>query len=284
MGGGGVGLGAHAKYRIVSERTIFAMPETLIGLFPDVGMTWKLTQLKYPSAGCFLGLTGRRIGPVDCLRLGLATHFVKSCDLENVYEEICNNGSEDPLNSSSLIKPASYFDNDSNVEEIRKTLNTTNNSSSSSKNIINFQPEITTKECLTGTLDYCFGLDSVSTLSECIEKLKERAASGCPIAKNALEKLIPPLSPLSLRVTWDALRNHRNLSLREAFIVEYRMAIRSLRSSPLGDFEEGVTARLIEKREAKWAHKGIDFVPDEVINGYFKPLDVDIDGEKELEI
>lgn len=58
--GGGVGLSIHGKYRIATEKTLFAMPETAIGLFPDVGATYFLSRLK-GKLGIYLGLTGHRL-------------------------------------------------------------------------------------------------------------------------------------------------------------------------------------------------------------------------------
>ncbi|MDB5455129.1 MAG: Enoyl-CoA hydratase/isomerase [Caulobacter sp.] len=74
--GGGVGISMPAHYRIATEKTSFAMPETGIGLFPDVGGGWYLPRLP-GKAGLWLALTGARIKAADCLRLGIATHFVE---------------------------------------------------------------------------------------------------------------------------------------------------------------------------------------------------------------
>jgi enoyl-CoA hydratase len=81
--GGGVGISAPAQYRVVTERTMFAMPETGIGLFPDVGGGWFLPRLPGRS-GTWLGLTGARLGGSDCLFLGLATHHVESAQIEGL--------------------------------------------------------------------------------------------------------------------------------------------------------------------------------------------------------
>lgn len=58
--GGGVGLSVHSKYRVATEKTMFAMPETLIGLFPDVGGSHFLPRLQ-GQLGMYLGLTGARL-------------------------------------------------------------------------------------------------------------------------------------------------------------------------------------------------------------------------------
>jgi enoyl-CoA hydratase len=75
--GGGVGLSMPARYRIATEKTTFAMPETGIGLFPDVGGGWYLPRLP-GRTGLWLALTGARLKAADCLALGIATHFVES--------------------------------------------------------------------------------------------------------------------------------------------------------------------------------------------------------------
>ena len=75
--GGGVGISLPAGYRIATERTRLAMPETGIGLFPDVGSGWFLPRLP-GRAGLWLALTGARLGPADCVNLGVATHFVEA--------------------------------------------------------------------------------------------------------------------------------------------------------------------------------------------------------------
>jgi enoyl-CoA hydratase len=79
--GGGVGLSMPARFRVATERTMFAMPETGIGLFPDVGGGWWLSRLPGHS-GMWLALTGARIKAADCLALGVATHYIQSDRLE----------------------------------------------------------------------------------------------------------------------------------------------------------------------------------------------------------
>jgi enoyl-CoA hydratase len=79
--GGGVGLSMPARYRVATERTTFAMPETGIGLFPDVGGGWYLPRLP-GKAGIWLALTGARLKAADCLALGIATQVTPSAKVE----------------------------------------------------------------------------------------------------------------------------------------------------------------------------------------------------------
>jgi len=81
--GGGVGISQPARYRIATERTMYAMPESGIGLFPDVGGGWYLSRLP-GRTGQFLALTGARIDGADCVALGLSTHYVPSDALDGL--------------------------------------------------------------------------------------------------------------------------------------------------------------------------------------------------------
>ncbi len=100
--GGGVGISQPAKYRIATENTRFAMPETGIGLFPDVGGGWYLSRLP-GRVGQYLALTGARIDGADCLAVGLATHYLPSASLEGVKAAIAAN----PENAEAILKNAS---------------------------------------------------------------------------------------------------------------------------------------------------------------------------------
>jgi enoyl-CoA hydratase len=75
--GGGVGISMPARYRVATERTTFAMPETGIGLFPDVGGGWHLSRL-HGAVGAWLALTGARLRAAGCEILGIATDVVPS--------------------------------------------------------------------------------------------------------------------------------------------------------------------------------------------------------------
>ncbi|WP_033074469.1 enoyl-CoA hydratase/isomerase family protein [Sphingopyxis sp. MWB1] len=85
--GGGVGISQPAKYRVATEHTRFAMPETGIGLFPDVGGGWYLPRLE-GRVGQYLALTGARLDGAECLALGLATHYLPSEKLAEAKERI----------------------------------------------------------------------------------------------------------------------------------------------------------------------------------------------------
>jgi len=85
--GGGVGISAPARVRVVSEKTMFAMPETAIGLFPDVGASYYLSRCP-GETGMYLALTGARIKAADLIALGLYTHYVPSSAMPEFLQAI----------------------------------------------------------------------------------------------------------------------------------------------------------------------------------------------------
>jgi len=85
--GGGVGISIHGSHRVATEHTLFAMPETGIGLFPDVGGSWFLPRLE-GELGIWLALTGARLKGKDVLAAGIATHFVASEKLPAIKARI----------------------------------------------------------------------------------------------------------------------------------------------------------------------------------------------------
>ena len=89
--GGGVGISQPAKFRVATENTRFAMPETGIGLFPDVGGGWYLSRLE-GRVGQFLALTGARVEGPGCLALGLASHYLPSEALAEAKQRIATEG------------------------------------------------------------------------------------------------------------------------------------------------------------------------------------------------
>lgn len=91
--GGGVGISIHGPHRVVSERALFAMPETAIGLFPDVGATHVLPRLP-GRLGRYLGLTGARLGAADLVYAGIATAFVPSDGFEGLIAALADSAAD----------------------------------------------------------------------------------------------------------------------------------------------------------------------------------------------
>lgn len=135
--GGGIGLSAHARHRIVTERSQLAMPETTIGLIPDVGGTWLLSRAQ-GRLGVYLGLTGARMDASDAIQAGFAGNYVPSSAVPGLIARLCEGGPEtieeiiegesEPVPTSKLAAARPMIDRlfaADTVLAIREALNTT---------------------------------------------------------------------------------------------------------------------------------------------------------------
>ena len=94
--GGGVGVSVHAPIRIATDNSVYAMPETGIGLFTDVGASYFLSRVKGNiNLGLYLGLTGHRLKAKDLVKWGVATHFVPADKIDLMKEALVKNVSQD---------------------------------------------------------------------------------------------------------------------------------------------------------------------------------------------
>jgi len=107
--GGGVGVSVHGSHRVADESTVFAMPETGIGLFPDVGGSYFLPRCP-GDIGMYLALTGARLKTVDALYAGVATHFVRAADWDTLIEElVAGRAPNDAVNRAGESLPPGFL-------------------------------------------------------------------------------------------------------------------------------------------------------------------------------
>lgn len=184
--GGGVGVSVHGKYRVATEITMFAMPETGIGLFPDVGGSYFLPRLP-GEMGMYLGLTGRRLKGADALHAGVATHFT------------AQEHEPDILDALAAISP---------VDEVEEVLNSFSHTAP--------QPSF------AGNLDAINTLFAGDTLNDILASLK---ADGSEFASAALAE-IETKSPVSVAVAARQLREGAKLEFEDCMTMEYRLARR----------------------------------------------------------
>ena len=118
--GGGVGIAQPCRYRVATENTRFAMPETTIGFFPDVGGGRYLSQLP-GCMGKFLGLTGARLDGAECKYLGIATHYIPSAALEEVKARIA----EFPERVEGILGQAAISPPEARISENEARINKT---------------------------------------------------------------------------------------------------------------------------------------------------------------
>ena len=124
--GGGVGLTWHSPIRVATNNSMYAMPETAIGFFTDVGGSYFLSRVKNDiSLGLYLGLTGQRIKARDLVKWGLATHYVEQDKIPQLYERITSGVTAQSADSdidaivASLSDTSAGNDEIENLDEIR---------------------------------------------------------------------------------------------------------------------------------------------------------------------
>ncbi|NXY55096.1 HIBCH protein, partial [Callaeas wilsoni] len=235
--GGGVGVSVHGHFRVATEKTLFAMPETAIGLFPDVGGGYFLPRLS-GKLGYYLGLTGCRLKGRDVLKAGIATHFVESEKLPALEKDLI-----------ALKSPSK--------EKIAELLN-----SYHMKCTVDQEKEFVLEE----HMEKINSIFSANSMEEIIKKLKQ---DGSPFAMKQLE-IINKMSPTSLKLTLRQLREGASMSLQEVFRMEYRLSQACMKNH---DFYEGVRAVLIDKDQSpKWKPAALEEVSDEFVDNCFKSL------------
>lgn len=246
--GGGAGVSVPGTFRIATDKTIFATPETHIGFHPDAGASFYLSHLT-GHVGEYLALTGERLNGVDMLAVGLATHYSMSARLNWIDERLAKLVTDDPsVIDSSLAQYGDvvYPDKRSIVHRLE-------------------------------VIDKCFGHETVEEIVDALES--EAARSNQDWCTSALKKL-KEASPLSLKVTLRSIREGRFQTLDECLVREYRMSLHGISKHVSHDFCEGVRARLVDKDLApKWDPPSLEQVSDDMVGYYFSPL-----GEFEPEL
>jgi len=214
------------------------MPETGIGLFPDVGGSFFMPKLK-GGIGMYLALTGYRLRGADCVHAGIATHICKQDELQMLREELLNldNGKDSEI--SALL----------NLYDSR------------------FPKEKFTLQEVLPHIDQCFTKNSVEEILKCLDKV------DIPWSKETKDQF-KSLSPTSVKITFEQMSRGKKLSsLKDCLQMEYRLACRCCEDS---DFYEGIRALLIDKdKNPKWQPDAIEKVTQDTINRYFLPLTSD---------
>jgi len=263
--GGGVGISMPAAFRIATERTTYAMPETGIGLFPDVGGGWYLPR-KPGQVGMWLALTGARLKAADCLAAGIATHYVESSKLTELKQALTSpfplagKGGDGGTGGSSsgrstAVTPAPNPAPQGGGESIAQTLARFCSDAGALKELT---PENRER------IDRIFALDSVEAIVAALE------ADGSDWSKAQVATLATK-SPQTLKVSFRQLREGARMpSFADEMRQEYAIASRVVMRH---DFAEGVRALIVDKDNApKWNPSTVIGVSDELIGEIFAPM------------
>ncbi|RMF10043.1 MAG: enoyl-CoA hydratase/isomerase family protein [Alphaproteobacteria bacterium] len=230
--GGGVGVSEHGTHRIATERTLYAMPETGIGLIPDVGGSYFLPRLP-DHLGLYLGLTGARLKAADCIHAGVADAFIPSDRLEAFKAEL----------------RATHIADVDDVDRIIEKYKTDPGEASLSQ----VQDEIA--RCFAG-----------HTVEEIIEALDE---SGSEWATRTA-KTLATKSPTSLKLTFRQIHEGAGLDFNDGMRMEYRVVSRIMKGNDFYEGVRAVI--IDKDNAPKWQPDRLDAVTDEMVDSYFASL------------
>jgi enoyl-CoA hydratase len=235
--GGGAGVSVNGAYRVATERTMLAMPETGIGLFPDVGAT-RFLNLCPGHIGRYLGLTGARLGPADALYCGLATHFVDRARLSELKAALTQ------MKWQAGREPAQV---DAVLGEFTA------------------DPGPAPLAARRDIIDRCFAGDAVEAI---IDALQNETADPDWAAQT--RAILLTKSPTSLRITLRQLVVGKGLDLEDALRLEYRMTQHVMAAH---DFYEGIRAVLVDKdQQPRWRPASLAEIDAAATEAYFAPL------------
>ena len=227
-------MASHASHRVASEKTLLAMPETGIGLLPDVGGTWILANAP-GRFGEYLGLTGTRIGVADAILTGFTDSYVPSADLAALIATL-----EETGDVSAVAKAAK-------------------------------DPKTAVEPAVAPFLESIRAeIESIFDCTTPMAILEDLKASDSAWAQDAA-KAIARACPLSVACTLIGVRDTRDMdSLEEALAHELRF---TWRSQEIGELNEGVRAQLIDKdRDPKWKWPRLEDVWPDRAMAMFAPL------------
>ena len=233
--GGGVGVSVHGDFRVAGDRTLFAMPETGIGLFPDVGGGHFLPRL-HDGLGLYYGLTGARAKAADCMAAGVATHYCRSEDMPALERELLglSLGGHPHADIEATLDGFAGDPGEAHVNMIRPAL----------------------KKLFSGH----DGFDAFHA---------SLRADGHDVAGDML-RILARMSPTSLKLTFEQLRRGALLDFDECMKMEFRMVRRVMEGH---DFFEGVRATIIDKdKNPRWSPMTLEAVKDDDVAACFEPL------------
>lgn len=249
MGGGG-GVSIPGLFRVATDKTVFATPETLIGFHPDAGASFYLSHLP-GHLGEYLALTGEKLTGAEMVSCGLATHYALSARLPDIEEHLGQLVTNDPTVIESDLGKFSDHVTPDTMSVLRRI----------------------------ETVDKCFNQDSVEEIIAALEN--ERGKTDHAWCASILKRL-REVSPLSLKVSLKSVREGRFQTLDQCLAREYRMSLQGITGKISTDFSEGVRARMVDRDfKPKWDPPSLNRVSDDMVDEYFSPLSK---SEPELEL
>lgn len=234
--GGGVGVSSHGSTRLVTERAKVAMPETIIGLFPDVGGLYYLAHAP-GELGTHVALTGLPVGPADAVVLGLADGVVAQSDKDRVLADLAA-GLEAARPGGA--EPAGGDEADASEPQVAPASDL---------------------EAQRGWIDECYAGSDAATILRRLQEHDDPAA-------RAAGEVIATRSPHSIVVTLEAIRRAADMDVHQVLAQDTRLGPHFARHP---DFHEGVRALLVDKdKNPQWADASVADVDADQVAAAFE--------------
>lgn len=233
--GGGVGVSVHGDFRIAGDATLFAMPETAIGLFPDVGGGHFMPRL-HDGLGLYYALTGARANAADCMAAGIATHYAPADKYSELEEALLNTrlGQHAHADIETVLDTYAGDPGRAPVNDIRPHIARL------------FQ-----------------GHETLGALMQALER------DESDFAVETLETL-SRMSPTSMLLTFEQMKRGARLDFDDNMKMEFRIVRHVMEGH---DFFEGVRAQIIDKdRTPRWRPATLSDMAEKDVASYFEPL------------
>ncbi|TQV93549.1 hypothetical protein V2A60_010052 [Cordyceps javanica] len=242
--GGGVGLSIHAPFRVATEKTVFAMPETTIGFFPDVGASFFLPRMN-GAVGTYLALTSDRLTGANVFYSGIATHYLHSTSLPDL---------------EARLAELRFRDDDSLAQRLQLINETLEEFATG---LPHDQPMALAGETRRA-IDRCFNKNNLNEIIAALQQEKGETEAWAQKQLATLQKR----SPTAVHVTLRQMRVGGRWDIAEAFEREHQIASKFMQHH---DFSEGVTALLVRKETPKWQPESLEAIPasDNVAQPFF---------------
>lgn len=231
--GGGIGIAGHGSVRVVTETSQLAMPETAIGLFPDVGALYLLARAP-GEIGTHMALSGARLGAAAAIEAGLADHFLTRRRVPELVARLARDG------RSALDGVEWDFERDFEWDEA--------------------PADTGFAAGAREWIDACYRGDDVDEMLARLDARPEDAARQAAATIRAM-------SPTSVKVTLRALRNAASMTVDEVLAQDLSLVHRFL---TVPDLREGIRAQVIDKdRNPRWDPASLDEVSDADVSRFF---------------
>jgi enoyl-CoA hydratase/carnithine racemase len=237
--GGGMGLAQAAAWRLVTDRSRIAMPETGIGMIPDVGASHFLSKMPVPLA-LYLGITGVTLSAADTLLCGLADEAISTQELEDLEGILARVRWQDAERPLAALQQACGHDSAVAVEGAT----------------------------LTALLPAIYRHFNPSRrVGAMVASLAEEADVRYAAWAQATLELLASRSPMMMEVTRELLLRGRRMDLADCFRMEQHAVMHTFVQ---GDFIEGVRALLVDKdRTPRWRPERLAAVVDAEVARFF---------------